>query len=56
MEKYLLIIKTIIDSTLALKNGIGYLSENRKELGLFTGMEYRENIESSNLISFQKTL
>ena len=47
--------KTIIDSTSkAIKNGIGYLSENRKELGLFTGMEYRENIESNNLDKFSK--
>ena len=47
--------KTIIDSTSkAIKNGIGYLSENRKELGLFTGMEYRENIESNNLEKFSK--
>ena len=38
----------------AIANGIGYLSENRKELGLFIGMEYRENIESNNLDKFTK--
>ena len=47
--------KMIIDHpSTAIKNGIGYLSENRKELGLFVNMEYRENIESNNLDKFSK--
>ena len=49
--------KVIISSPKkAIKNGIGYLSENRKELGLFINMEYRENIESNNIEKFTKNL
>ena len=46
-----IIIKNCID---AIKAGIGYLPEDRKEQGLFLEMAVSQNIASANLKSFQK--
>lgn len=40
----------------AINNGIGYLSENRKEEGLFLEMKLSENIVSANLDFFRNGL
>jgi ABC-type sugar transport system ATPase subunit len=38
----------------AMRLGIGYVSEDRKELGLFLDMMIKENIEAPNLARFSK--
>jgi len=49
--------KTVIKSCMdAIKNGIGYLSEDRKDLGLFLQMTIIQNIISAKLEIFKKGL